>query len=219
MKLQPLEKPKRRLADQAHEQIVQAIYDGSFTPDDRIVQEKLASQLGISRTPVREALFRLEQEGLLEDVGNGGFRLRLLGQEEITEIYEARCAIEGHAACSLAARCDLKVLDHLREKIREAERVEHPSVKAYFLANRKVHRAIVGATGNRYLLELFDNIWNRGPSYTMFATLEKVDLSKSLGGHQELVDAIETGDQNLARAKMCDHIRDGMIMQIDAVSA
>ena len=216
MGFKSLSQPRQRLADQVYAQIMDAIRSGSISTDDRIVQEKLAEEFEISRTPVREALFRMEQEGILTVAGRGGFKIRQLGPEEVTELYGARCAIEGYAARLLATAGNRALNDRLRETIAEAEDLKNETVAAYFKANLTVHRAIVEATGNRYLLEFFDNIWNRGSSYTLFATIETVDLAKSLGDHMALIDAIDTGDGAAAQDRMIAHIKDGRDLQIGA---
>ena len=216
MPFRSLSRPRERLADQVYEQIMQAIRSGEITPDDRIVQEKLAEEFQISRTPVREALFRMEQEGILLVEGRGGFRIRSLSPDEIAELYAARCAIESHAARILAERNDPARNDRLRAFIADAEDLKNETVETYFHANRSVHRAIVEATDNRFLLEFFDNLWNRGASFTLFATIESVDLSKSLGDHLALIDAIASGDGTHAGERMIAHIHDGYALQIEA---
>lgn len=216
MALKPINIARPRLADEAYAQIMQAIIDGHIGRDERIVQEKLAEQLGISRTPIREALFRLLQEGVLEEAGRGGFKVRELSDKEIDDIYGSRCAVEGYSARLLATQASEAQITKLKATITlaEAEALENPSVASYFKANNIIHRAFVEATGNQYLLELFDNIWNRGSSYTMFAAIENVDLSNSLGDHLALLEAILTGDGNQAAEKMIEHIHDGHQLQL-----
>ncbi|MCC6002172.1 MAG: GntR family transcriptional regulator [Pararhodobacter sp.] len=216
MPFRSLSRPRERLADQIYDQIMNAIRSGEISTTDRIVQEKLAEQFQISRTPVREALFRMEQEGILVVEGRGGFRIRALGPKEIAELYGARCAIEGHAARLLAERNDPARNDQLRDVINRAEDLKNDTVEAYFQANMTVHRAFVEATDNRFLLEFFDNLWNRGASFTLFATIESVDLAKSLGDHLGLVDAIASGDAARACERMIAHINDGYALQIEA---
>jgi len=216
MAFKSLAQPRKRLADQVYEQIMDAIRSGAISAEDRIVQEKLAEEFEISRTPIREALFRMEQEGILTVAGHGGFRIRQLGPAEIDEIYDARCAIESYAARLLAEAGDRQANDRLRQRIVAAEALEDKSVEAYFRANLAVHRAIVEATGNRYLLELFDNIWNRGSSFTLFAAIENIDLDKSLGDHLALIDAIDIGNGAAAAEKMIRHINDGRALQMAA---
>ncbi len=217
MTFKSLSQPRIRLADQVYDQIMQAIRDGTISADDRIVQEKLAEEFEISRTPIREALFRMEQEGILTVAGRGGFRIRRLEKDEIAELYGARASIEGFAARLLAEADDPKTYARLRTQIAKAEDVKDQSAQAYFKANMTIHRAFVKATENRFLLEFFDNIWNRGSSFTLFASIKNTDLSKSLGDHLSLVDAIETGDGSTAAEKMIAHICDGKDLQIDGM--
>jgi DNA-binding GntR family transcriptional regulator len=216
MAFKSLSQPRARLADQVYDQIIQAIRDGTISTDDRIVQEKLAEEFEISRTPVREALFRMEQEGILAVSRRGGFVIRRLDRDEIAELYATRAAIEGFAARLLAEANNKKTCDRLRKTIIKAENLKEKTVQAYFEANMAIHRAFVEAAGNRFLLEFFDNIWSRGSSFTLFASLADEDLSKSLGDHLVLVDAIETGDKSVAVEKMIAHICDGEDMQVKA---
>ena len=218
MAFKSLSQPRIRLAEQVYSQIIQAIHDGAITGEDRIVQEKLAEEFGISRTPVREALFRMEQEGILAVAGHGGFRIRKIGKEEIADIYDTRCSIESFAARLLAEHNDRDRNERLRHIVADAEDLKNASVKAYFNANLTVHRAIVDATNDRFLLEFFDNVWNRGTSFTLFATIESTDLSKSLGDHMSLIDAVDTGDGAKAAERMISHIRDGHRLQTEAGS-
>jgi DNA-binding GntR family transcriptional regulator len=216
MTFKSLSQPRVRLADEVYAQILQAIQDGTISAEDRIVQEKLAEEFGISRTPVREALFRMEQEGILAVAGRGGFKIRTLSKGEVTKLYEARCSIEAFAARLLAQRNDKELNARLRETVANAEDLKNETVKAYFNANLTVHRAIVEASDNRYLLDFFDNLWNRGSSYTLFATIDSTDLAKSLGDHMALIDAIETGNDTFAAEKMIAHITDGHRLQVES---
>jgi DNA-binding GntR family transcriptional regulator len=216
MTFRSLSQPRVRLADQVYDQIMQAIRNGSISADDRIVQEKLAEEFEISRTPIREALFRMEQEGILEVSSKGSFKIRKFDKMEISEIYDVRASIESFAARMLAESNDAGTIRHLREVVERAENLTEDTVQAYFKANLGIHRAFVEATGNTMLLDLFDNIWNRGSSFTLFSTIQNVDLSKSLGNHLALVDAIETGDGSKAAEKMIAHIYDGRDLQFEA---
>jgi DNA-binding GntR family transcriptional regulator len=214
MAFKSLSKPRTRLADQVYDQITKAIRDGSISPKDRIVQEKLAEQFDISRTPIREALFRMEQEGILTVSEHGGFEIRKLDRKEIAELYDSRAAIEGYAARILSERKDKKSCDRLRKIILKEEDLKEPTVQAYFMANMNIHRAFVKETRNRFLLELFDNIWGRGSSFTSFASIRVENLSKSLGDHMALVDAIEAGNGVAATEKMVSHIFAGQKLQL-----
>lgn len=217
MALKSIKSERRRLADEVYEQLMTAILSGEIGPEDRLVQEKLAAEMEISRTPVREALMRLEQEGVLTTSPRGGFTLYRISEGEIRELYQARAAVESQAARILAAQNDGLKNSELRATITREENIAAPSVEAYFNANRTIHRRFVELVDNRYLLEMFDNIWNRGIAFQLFAAIEKVDLSKSLGDHMALVDAIETGDKGAALEVFIDHIQDGFDLQMAAL--
>lgn len=208
---------RRRLADEVYDQLVSAIMARDIGPDDRLVQEKLAAELDISRTPVREALLRLEKEGVLHQANSGGFRLANISEEETRELYQARAAIEGQAARILAVRCDAAELAELRRVITESEDLDNPSTQDYFIANRTIHRAFMEAAGNRFLLEMFDMIWGRAMAFHLFAAIENADISKSLGNHMELVDVIATGDRATALEVFTAHIQDGFELHIDGI--
>ena len=217
MALKSIKQDRPRLADIVYNQLLEAIRSGAISDDERLVQEKLAEEMQISRTPVREALLRLEQEGILVVAQRGGFRVYRMSRDEVHELYQARAAIEGQAMRILAANPDAKKIQDLRKLIEKEENISSPSIDAYFTANRNIHRKIVELSDNRYLLEMFDNIWNRGVSYNLFAAIAKIDLAQSLGDHLKLVDAIETGNPIVAMEAIVDHIAHGFDLQIKAL--
>ncbi|MCB1423882.1 MAG: GntR family transcriptional regulator [Nitratireductor sp.] len=130
-----------------------------------------------------------------------------------------RAAIEGQSARIIAAHNDPATIKILRETVEREENIASPSVEAYFNANRNIHRKFVELSGNRYLLDMFDNIWNRGVSYNLFAAIANVDLAKSLGDHLRLVDAIESGDPTIAMEAIVDHIAHSFELQIEALGS
>lgn len=218
MALKKIRQERKRLADEVYEQLLEAIQDGSIDSSERLVQEKIAAQLQISRTPVREALLRLEQNGILTSSPNGGFLIHRLTSGEVRELYQARAAVESQAARILASMNNASKNEKLKRTIEREENITSESVRAYFEANRKIHRTMVELTNNRYLIEMFDNIWNRAVSYNLFSAIEKVDLSKSLGDHLSIVEAIESGDPNKALDVVIEHIQKGFELQIEALN-
>jgi DNA-binding GntR family transcriptional regulator len=210
---------RRRLADEVYDQLVSAIMNLDIGQQDRLVQEKLATDLGISRTPVREALMRLEQEGVLQKSAQGGYRLHQMSDQEVRELYQTRAAIEGQVARILAEKNDPSDLAKLRETIKREENISSASIRDYFEANRNIHRNFVELANNRYLLEMFDMTWGKAMAFQLFAQIENVDLSKSLGDHMALVDVIETGDKVEALEVFIQHIQDGFDLQMQGIHA
>ena len=219
MNFTSIQTSRRRLADDVYDQIVDAIARLDIGPNDRLIQEKLAQQLDISRTPVREALMRLEQEGVLEVSPRGGFRLHQMDDHEVRELYQARAAVEGQAARILAERATNSQLEMLKTTVSQEENIKSSTVRAYFDANRNIHRRFIELTDNRYLLEMFDMIWGKAMAYQLFSTIETVDISKSLGDHMALVDVIATGDKAASLECFIAHIQDGFELQLEGLHA
>ena len=217
MALKSIQPARRRLADEVYDELIDAIMRREIGPDDSLVQEKLAAEMNISRTPVREALMRLEQEGVLEVSSRGSFRLYQLGDDEVKELYQARAAVEGQGARILAVRQDSTDFEALRALIEREEDLEDHSARGYFEANRNIHRAFVERANNRFLLEMFDMIWGKAMVFPLFASIENVDLSKSLGQHMELVDVIERGDRTEALEVFTRHIQNGFDLQMQGL--
>lgn len=217
MPLQSLSPKRRRLAEDVYDQLVQAIVTREIGPEDRLVQEKLAAELEISRTPVREALLRLEKEGVLRVAPSGGFRLSKISEEETRDLYQARIGIEGQAARLLATRADVGVLDRLRHQIANSEALTDPTTYDYFVANRTIHRALVEAARNRFLLDMFDMIWGRAMAFHLFAAIENTAIEDSLGDHLALVEAVASADPARAFEAFARHIDAGFTLHLDGI--
>ena len=106
----------------------------------------------------------------------------------------------------------------LRDTIEREENITSGDAKDYFDANRNIHRKFVELAGNRFLLDMFDMIWGKAMAFHLFAAIEKIDLSKSLGDHTQLVDVLETGDRGAALEAFTAHIQDGFDLQMEALA-
>ena len=212
----PIVTARSRIADEVYDQVLAAIRSGGIGPAERIVQERLGADLGVSRTPVREALLRLEGEGVLVRSGHGGFLIRSVAPAEVQALYAARVAIEGHAARLLAGRAEAIAAIEAVVQDREALRPDDPA--GWYAANRDIHRAVVAGAGNPYLTEMFDLLWNRALSFAIFGRLTREDLEATLTGHMALCAAMRTGDADLAFAAMAAHVGAGSAVQVRALT-
>jgi DNA-binding GntR family transcriptional regulator len=209
--LSPLDSGPRRLADSAHGAIMAAMLDGRLQPGDRLVMDKLAAELGISRTPVRDALQRLENEGVIVASPPRGYEVRLVSADEIRAIYQAREAVEGYAAREFVALAR-GAIKEVEAAIDEAELFDLSSATGAFDANRLIHRSIVAAHHNSYLLDLFDDIWGKAAAVLTFAELfghedEHPDIRSE---HVVLLRALRSGDSAKAEKAAITHIRQGL---------
>jgi DNA-binding GntR family transcriptional regulator len=143
---------RRRLVDDATQSLREAILDGRLAGGARLRQTELAERLGISRTPIREALTRLGHEGLIELLPRGGVRVLLLNADEALELYDLREALDGLAARLAAARADAAALSRLERSLaRMADCVDRGDPTHWFRAHVAFHEEIVRSAGNRPL--------------------------------------------------------------------
>lgn len=156
----PLETPNAQQT--AYEYIKEEILALRLGPNVRLNAIELASHLRLSRTPVREALGRLEQEGLAYREPAGGFRVHALTIKEIVDTYKVREALEVEAALEALPHLSDEMLDQFDSILQESATFLAPETYATFiLANRKFHAAIVRATGNAMLEQLMAPIVDR----------------------------------------------------------
>ncbi|MGF1666704.1 MAG: GntR family transcriptional regulator [Acidimicrobiia bacterium] len=220
MAFERLERSTVRLADFVYRQIFDAVVSGRVPPGERLVQEVLAEEMDVSRTPVREALLRLEAEGILEASERGGFMVRSLDLAEVRATYELRAAVEGYAARLVAEQGDPGAIELIRSAIAEAANGASSVEEGYDL-NRRVHRSIVEATGNAMFLETVDSIWGRGQAFRMFARMHAADLHflHADPSHDDVLAAIERGDGHAAQEAMTAHILSGLDLQLEVLEA
>ena len=215
---QAIEPSRPRLADEVYRQVLDAVLAGELRPGERIVQDRIAQEINVSRTPVREALLHLEQEGILARAGTAGFTVRGISENEVRDIYQAREAIEGYAARVVAEQRSAASLRRIARTVEREESIATGGVEEYFHANRRIHRSLVEETGNEYLLKSFDAIWNRGFSFRVFAAIENADLDASLHEHEGLVASMRSDHPREAGEAMIAHIRQGLTLQLRAIT-
>ena len=206
--LLPITTGNHSLADLAYDRILAAVLDGGFTPGDRLVMDRLAEDLGISRTPVRDALRRMESDGLLEPATKG-FVIRTPGVDDVRDMYEAREPVEGWAARATAGRVD-EVGGAVTAALADLAAVPDAVASAAYRANRDFHRAIVVAAGNPVVVDCFDAIWGRGLAVLSFAESARHGSTVDVDEHRVLHDAILSGDGDRAETEMLAHIRRGV---------
>lgn len=212
MALSPVRSTRPTLADAAYQSIVDAVMCGDIESGHRLIMDQLAEQLDISRTPVRDALHRLEREGLIEPTGRRGYVVRAIDDNEVEQIYTAREAIEGYAARLLVEPWEAEQLAPRFAQVLDLAASEQDGTPAgSFAANRAVHRGVVELTGNRFLMTSFDGLWDLG--LAVFAFVQRFPINAEqddvIGDHQPLVAAFGSGDGDRAQAVMISHIREG----------
>ena len=196
----------------AYNLILEAIDNGLFKPGDRLVESDLAERFGVSRTPIREALQRLETQSLLARDGRS-LIVSTLDHNQMTELYAVRTELEGLAA-RLAARHatieEVRVLGDL--VVSDRDLLGDPSALSW--ANRRFHKQIHLASHNRYLIQQLDLVHR---SMALMATTSLAVEGRSetaLDEHQAIVDAIAQRDEERAFAALRDHISGAFVTRL-----
>jgi DNA-binding GntR family transcriptional regulator len=196
-----------RVTDQVYERLRELIIGGRLAPHDRLHQARLAQALGVSRTPVREALLRLEQEGLVYSLPGRGLFVKGVSAKEVADLYEVRMILEPQAArlgCTRATERDLAEVD------RALNRVNAPGagLASAFRANREFHLTLVRPCGNSMLVRVLDNVWDQKAALPGFAEYAKVDemSAQMKREHAELAKAFLTGKANQVEQLVSAHI-------------
>ena len=192
--------PKRAattsLVDEAYEQIHRRILDNAWPPGHRALEQEVALALGMSRTPVREALLRLQNEGLVEVIPRHGMRVLPVSPNDMREIYQILTALECMAAELLAQRQPSgKELEPLVAATKAMDKaLKAGDLEAWAAADESFHRQLVELAGNRQLQATVMNYWDRAHRARMFSLRLRPKPVNSTREHRALVDRIAAGD-------------------------
>ncbi len=199
-------------AEAVYVEVRQLILQGILAPGGTLSQEALATRLGLSITPLREALRRLESEGLIELRAHRTMTVPLLTREDLNEVYAVRRQLDPFAAGAAAKQAT----DEQIAAIAAAAAVRTaPDLYAELLANRAFHRAIYTAAGNRVLTEILDRLWNRSDRYRLIVLRDRVFHVTALYEHGQIAAAIQSRDARQAARLMAAHVQGTLRMVED----
>jgi DNA-binding GntR family transcriptional regulator len=197
----PIRQP--RLRDQVYATLRDLVRSGSF-PRDGIVENELASRLKVSRTPVREALFQLCREGVLEDTGRG-YRLPELSARDMSEIVELRLMIEPEAAALAVMRCGKADMAAIADEARrESETFRAGDLGGFVAANGRFRERLLRACGNGRLIQLLATLDDQIQALRMSTLAASDNQRVTLAQHRRIVKALRRRDPAEAAAAMRD---------------
>ena len=196
--------------ERAYEYLRENLLSGRFKPGERLTEEHLAGDLGVSRTPVREALHKLEQEGLIQPLETRGFRVASDSQEEMEELFEIRSVLEGYALRFVCERISDEELEELEGYIRKAEEAfKQNKVDKIFQYNTRFHDTLHTLVSHKPRLH---NMMADMRKYVLRYrkdTLHYQDGSKrSIEGHRKIMMALRLKDPELCEHIMRAHIHE-----------
>ena len=199
---------QQSLTSLVQREIERRIVAGELTPGSKLNEADLATAMGISRGPVREAFRALEQAGLVHTEKNRGVFVRQVSLEEANEIYEVRAALEGQIGRLAAQRAKPAHLERMRaivKRMHAAGRKRDPD--AYFPLNIEFHEVLAEAAANRALAMHYRRVVNELNLYRREAIQRNVEvIPHSTREHEAVVEAVAKGDATLAERLLYDHV-------------
>lgn len=201
-------------AETAYELVLASLRDGSLRAGDRVREEKIADQLKLSRTPVREALRRLEADGIVEHRARSGAIIRELSHTEVVELYEMRVVLDRTAAILAAQHGAEAEFDRLHDLNQEIAQERSNSARAAAI-NHQFHQGLYRAGRNRFLLESARSLNNSllllGP--TTLTDEHRVEVV--VAQHQHIIDALRSRDAEAAGAAAERHLQTSLRARIE----
>jgi DNA-binding GntR family transcriptional regulator len=203
---------KRRIGEEhasLHGQVIaelrEAILTGRLRGGDRLVEEKLAEELGVSRNPVREAIRVLASEGLVDVAARRGASVAVMSDQEARETIEVRALLEGHNARLAARRHDKQLIKRIEAVLNKGTAaVAAGRFDQLFQLNQQFHDALAAAGQNRVLGELLQKLRDR--TAMLFAPMSPSRQSRSWNEHADILRAIIDGDERAAATLAAEHV-------------
>lgn len=216
MTVQPLGKPVGAaglIRDDVYRAVVDQIVTGELRPGDRLSERTISADLGVSRTPVKEAVRRLENEGFVRTLPRRGIVVDTSAQASVEDAVNVRAVLEALAAGLVArtvghsAQASAEVRGQLSRTITEMRRF-HPlrDAEALWTVNSRFHEQIRALSGNRYIVQLSSTVLAVDSAVRRRALSDLAEIRRGVREHAQIAEAILDGDEAAAEAAMREHI-------------
>jgi DNA-binding GntR family transcriptional regulator len=211
----------------AYELIRAAIVENRYAPGQRLIEQRIAEEYGLSRTPVREALRRLEAEGLIVAQKNRGARVRPMSATELVDLYGLRIRLESYAAELAAERATDEEIEALGRAVDEFSAVRHSldghanvkGVRRLNVANQAFHDQLVAAAKHERLAAMLRRTVDIPLVFRAFSMFGADEIERSDLFHRLIHDAVRRRDGARAGRLMGEHIQHGLDAARDAIEA
>lgn len=200
-------KKDKTIRQKVYHHIREEILRGAIAPKERLIEAKIAEEIGTSRTPVREALHNLELEKLVVSIPRVGYVVRGMDMEEVEQLCEIRGAIEGLAIAWATAKQREKLVQALKRNIaNQKKQIAKGNLNGYVEVDAQFHDVIARLAGSERLLELTQTLRRHMLRYRIQCIYMTETAERSMHGHERIVDAIEKGDTSEIAAAVKTHL-------------
>ena len=207
---------RKSLGQMVYENLRQTIVRGSIAPGTRLVESQIAEAQGISRTPVREAIHKLERERFIERLPHGGFSVLELNREEIVETFGIRSVLEGYAARLAAINHQPGQLKRLKEKIDEFQRLlDTKHLKGLPQVNTEFHDLLYALSNSPRLIRMIGALRDHIYRYRQIILKEAGQARTSNEDHRLILESIRMRDAEGVEQLVREHILRGQKMMLN----
>jgi len=214
---------KIKLSDQIFETIKQMIFVHQYLPGETLQIDRLAREFEVSTTPIREALLKLESEGLVEISPNKSAIVTRIDESSVRDLWGLRNLLESDAARSVAVHCEQSDIEELEKEFHKLLK-DPEDMDLYIKTEKKLDELMFKYTYNKLVKETLQNLKQRSERLMYFTTEEgtgylrvKEAIIMITREHLDILDAFKKRDPDLARKKVQTHVMNGMERTIDAI--
>lgn len=210
---------RKSLREEVYESLKKSILHGKLKGGQRLIEETLAHQIGISRTPVREAFHKLERDDLVSKLPKGGFAVREFTREDVEEIFGIRSALESYAAYLATLHITQDKISQLEKKVKELENaLEKGDDEKFVQLNTEFHDLIYKSCKSRKLLEMINNFRDYFYRYRSFLLHTEKGVNYSIDDHRHMLDAMKKKNPRLVERLVRNHLTRGKDIILKEVS-
>ena len=196
------------ISDEIVDRLRDDIVSGYFKPRERLIEAELSERYNTSRTPIREAIKKLEAGGLVKVKPYHGAVVTDVDINEIKDIYEARVILEGQVTMMAAQNITVETLNKLANSIKIMEKLASQGKNLEFgEENERFHRYIFSSCENKYIVKLIEEMLEKTAIFRRMSWQTISNLNIAIKGHKEIYNAIKKGDAEKARELSGKHIR------------
>lgn len=208
--------PKTSYAEETLEKLRQAIVTGKLRPNQRLVESKVAKQLGLSRTPVREALKGLEMQGYLSKLPGGGMIVTDHSPSQLRNLYEIREALETTAIKLACQRATQEQVDRAAEyHTRSLEVIRNRDANKFIELNIAFHNELLGACGNEQLWSLIQNFRDQFFDRRIVRVFTAGNWRAMITQHQRILEAVRQRNARMAEKAVREHVRTALRLALE----
>lgn len=212
----PFQAERPNLTEQVYERMIEILIRGELRPGDVITERRMAERLNASRTPIREALGRLEAEGLVFKQPSRGVTVSPFSTEAFVELLNVRQLLEAEAARLAAGRIPPVVVSRIRTALHTLAENAHPTLSEIWEVDDLLHQAIADAAGSPLMANMIRDLRRR--THVFNAYRSPVRPNFGILENFRLLDAVESGNRDEARVAMVEHIESVKIAVIERLS-